>query len=200
MNVRPETAKAVRTAERLLSSAPQGKLDPFALDKHVGKAVRLLVQEAPQWIGLAHATRLLGVATDETPRTLARMGLLRSRSTDDGQFELRLDDVLHRRLEAEALLGFGGEEMTPEFVPAWSEWIIAETWRVLAWQWRVGIAPMGAGDHRALSATANQMLRYLLPVMRLVTLRGYAGPGPWPELQDRDDEPVWETAVVAGAR
>jgi hypothetical protein len=44
------------------------------------------------------------------------------------------------------------------------------------------------------------MLRYLLPVMRLVTLRGYAGPGPWPELQDRDDEPVWETAVVAGAQ
>jgi hypothetical protein len=114
MNVRPETATAVRAAERLLCSAPQGKLDPFALDKRVGKAVRLLAQETPQWIGLAHATRLLGVATDETPRTLARMGLLRSRATGDGQLEVRLDDVLHRRLEAEALLGFGGEELTPE--------------------------------------------------------------------------------------
>lgn len=47
---------------------------------------------------------------------------------------------------------------------------------------------------------ANEMLRYMMPVMTLVTLRGYTGPPPWPELRDPDDVPIWETAVVAGAR
>ena len=44
------------------------------------------------------------------------------------------------------------------------------------------------------------MLRYLLPVMRLVSLREYVGPGPWPELTDADDVPIWQTAIVAGAQ
>jgi hypothetical protein len=44
------------------------------------------------------------------------------------------------------------------------------------------------------------MLRYLLPVMHFVSLRGYAGPAPWPALPDPDDVPIWETAVVAGAQ
>src|SRR5919109_4671522 len=43
------------------------------------------------------------------------------------------------------------------------------------------------------------MLRYLLPVMRVVTLRGYTGPDPWPGLTDPNDVPIWQTAVVAGA-
>ena len=86
------------------------------------------------------------------------------------------------------------------FVPVWSEWIIAETWRVLTWQWRAGSPLMSAVDRRVLARTANEMMRYLLPVMRLVSLRGYAGPGPWPELRDPDDAPIWETAVVAGAQ
>jgi hypothetical protein len=92
------------------------------------------------------------------------------------------------------------ERSTPPFVPVWSEWIIAETWRVLTWRWCLGAAHLDAAEGRALSASANQMLRYLLPVMRFVSLRGYAGPAPWPGLPDLDDVPIWETAVVAGAQ
>lgn len=44
------------------------------------------------------------------------------------------------------------------------------------------------------------MLRYLIPVLRLVSLRAYAGPDPWLELTDRDDDPIWHTSQVAGAR
>jgi hypothetical protein len=44
------------------------------------------------------------------------------------------------------------------------------------------------------------MLRRLLLVMRLVSLRDYAGPGPWPDLTDPNDVPVWQTAVLAGAQ
>ena len=44
------------------------------------------------------------------------------------------------------------------------------------------------------------MLRHLLEVMRLHTVRAAVGLDPWPSLTDRDDEPVWRTAVVAGAR
>lgn len=44
------------------------------------------------------------------------------------------------------------------------------------------------------------MLDRLLPVMRFVSLRGYAGPPPWPGLTDPDDAPIWQTAVLADAQ
>ena len=36
--------------------------------------------------------------------------------------------------------------------------------------------------------------------MTLVSLRGYAGPAPWPGLRDQNDIPIWHTAVIAGAQ
>jgi len=114
MSVAAKTVKALRAAEALLHSAPQGKLDSLAVEKHVRKALRLLASEEPQWVDIGAATRLLGVLSEETPLVLARLGLLRSRPRDDGQIEVRLDDVLYRRLQAEGLLGFGGEDLTPE--------------------------------------------------------------------------------------
>ena len=86
------------------------------------------------------------------------------------------------------------------FVPAWSEWIIAETWRVLAWRWLTRAARTDEAEWHSLTQAANAMLRYLLPVMTLVSLRGYAGPAPWPELRDEEDVPIWQTAVVARAQ
>ena len=44
------------------------------------------------------------------------------------------------------------------------------------------------------------MLRRLLSVMRLVSIRDFVGPAPWPGLKDAEDEPIWATAVVAGAQ
>jgi hypothetical protein len=86
------------------------------------------------------------------------------------------------------------------FVPVWSEWIIAETWRVLAWRWRTQAGEEGEAEWNTLTRSANGMLRYLLSVMRLVSLREFAGPPPWPQLRDADDVPIWETAMVAQAR
>jgi hypothetical protein len=86
------------------------------------------------------------------------------------------------------------------FVPVWSEWIIAETWRVLTWRWIVRSGRTTADESRKLTGAANEMLRYLLPVFRLVSLQAYAGPDPWPELTDRDDAPLWQTAQIARAR
>jgi hypothetical protein len=48
-----------------------------------------------------------------------------------------------------------------------------------------------------LTRAANDMLHHLLLAMRLVSLRAYAGPKPWPELTDIDDVPIWQTAVIA---
>src|SRR5438105_1331948 len=57
------------------------------------------------------------------------------------------------------------------YVPAWSEWIIAETWRILAWRWLKRAAHPSEFEWNTLRRAANEMLRYLLPVMRLVSLR-----------------------------
>jgi len=92
------------------------------------------------------------------------------------------------------------ERRDAPFSPVWSEWIIGETWRVLTSQWLARATGVDAVQRRSLARTANQMMRYLIPVMILVSLRGYAGPEPWPQLPDPDDAPLWETAVVAGAR
>ena len=47
----------------------------------------------------------------------------------------------------------------PPFIPAWSEWIIAETWRTLAWQWlnRVPIwqTAVVAGAHYVVSQNTH---------------------------------------------
>jgi hypothetical protein len=88
----------------------------------------------------------------------------------------------------------------PPYAPAWSEWIIAETWRILTQQWLERYGRVSLPGERRLRTQANEMLRFLLAVMRLYSLRGYSGPDPWPELTDVDDAPVWQTAVVAGAR
>lgn len=86
------------------------------------------------------------------------------------------------------------------FTPFWSEWIIAETWRVLAERW-FRLLPAGtAPDLPRLRRDANEMMRHLLPEMRLVTLRGYSGLEPWPGLTDVNDRPVWQTAIVARAQ
>jgi hypothetical protein len=62
---------------------------------------------------------------------------------------------------------------SPKFEPVWSEWILAETWRVLTWR----ACRVGATQEQT-SERANAMLRHLLPVMRPIALRDYSGPPP----------------------
>lgn len=83
----------------------------------------------------------------------------------------------------------------PRFEPLWSEWIIAETWRVLTWR-----ACQAGASAIQISQQANRMLQSLLPVMRPVALYQYAGPSPWPSLADPNDEPIWATAVLGEAQ
>jgi hypothetical protein len=82
----------------------------------------------------------------------------------------------------------------------WSEWIIAETWRVLAWRWRTRASALDEAEWGTLTGSANAMLRHLLVVMRLVSLRDFTGLPAWPGLRDSEDVPIWETAVVARAQ
>lgn len=87
------------------------------------------------------------------------------------------------------------EHPSPPYQPIWSEWIIAETWRVLTWRWvQRGLA------WDDLSASANSMLDYLLKVMRVVSLHEAAPPDPTPPILDPNDLPIWTTAVLANAR
>jgi len=77
---------------------------------------------------------------------------------------------------------------------------VAETWRILTFRWLTsGSGDLADPDDTRLRQTAMAMMRHLLQVMELVTVRGYAGPPPWPELTDVDDEPVWQTATVGRA-
>lgn len=85
----------------------------------------------------------------------------------------------------------------PWYEPVWSEWIIAEVWRVLTWRW---LLARGPGDEAALAHSANRMMRRLLTVMRLASLHDAVGRAPWPGLADPEDGPIWATAVAAGAR
>ena len=98
----------------MLLSAPQGELDSVVVEQRVREVLRLLSREEPLWIGTAEAMRLLGIAREDSVKAWARMGLLRSRPIADGHIQVRLDDVLHERAAREALLGIGGEEMSPE--------------------------------------------------------------------------------------
>lgn len=82
----------------------------------------------------------------------------------------------------------------PRYEPVWSEWTIAETWRVLTWR-----ASKAGARWRDVSQSANRMLWYLLPVMHTVRLREFVGPAAWPELADANDEPLWAAAVLAKA-
>lgn len=83
---------------------------------------------------------------------------------------------------------------SPRYEPVWSEWIIAETWRVLTDQLaRTGVARGVIADQ------ASRMLHHFLPVMRLVSVRNVppsARPSP---LADPNDALVWATAVIGGA-
>jgi len=54
-------------------------------------------------------------------------------------------------------------------------------------------------DWQQLANTANEMMNYLLPVMRHASLHRYSGPEPWPSMHDANDIPIWDTATAAGA-
>lgn len=85
------------------------------------------------------------------------------------------------------------------YSPIWCEWIIAETWRVLAVQRLRRLPSITVADERQLSASANAMLTALLQVMSFVTVVPPFDPA-WPEATDAEDLPIWSAALRSGAQ
>lgn len=84
---------------------------------------------------------------------------------------------------------------SPRYQPVWSEWIIAETWRVLTErQVRAGAA---RGE---IAERANTMLRHFLPVMRFVSVATAPPIATESPMGDPNDALVWATAVLANAK
>jgi hypothetical protein len=93
-------------------------------------------------------------------------------------------------------------EPLAHYRPVWSEWIIAETWRVLVRR-RVEMAERSGSvvDWELVHTQSNQMMVHLLEVMAMRSLAGRPPlPTAWAELSDPDDVPIWETALLAGAQ
>lgn len=84
------------------------------------------------------------------------------------------------------------------FTAVWSEWIVAELWRGLAWQWAEDRG-MTDDQRREMSNSANRLMRLLAPRLTLISYTGGPDAAPWEMLSDPDDEPVWTTAVAAHA-
>ena len=85
------------------------------------------------------------------------------------------------------------------YTPVWCEWIIAETWRVLAVQRLRRLSVVTPANERQLSASANAMLTALLQVMTFVSVVPPFDPA-WPEASDAADLPIWSAAVRSGAQ
>jgi hypothetical protein len=88
------------------------------------------------------------------------------------------------------------------YQPVWSEWIIAETWRVLVRNRTEREGRAGrAVDWDLMHRQANDMMWHLLEAMSMASLAGRKPlPKPWPELRDPDDAPIWATAQLAKAQ
>ena len=75
---------------------------------------------------------------------LGRLGLLRSRLFPDERLEVRPDDVLHQRLVREALLGIGGDDLSPEELP-----VLSEARPVtIPWDWVKAPRPLWGQSHK----------------------------------------------------
>lgn len=84
------------------------------------------------------------------------------------------------------------------YTPIWCEWIIAETWRVLAVQHLQRQPLASPADERRLSVMANAMLTTMLPVMEFISIVPPFD-ATWPTARDANDAPIWSAAVRSGA-
>lgn len=85
------------------------------------------------------------------------------------------------------------------YTPIWCEWIIAETWRVLAVQRLRHLPSLTAADERQLTVSANTMLTALLQVMAFVSVVPPFDAA-WTDMADANDLPIWSAALRSGAR
>ena len=114
MSVLQKATKTLSEIEsELLAANGADSLDPARLAEQVHQVRELLSGEDAEWVGEEEARRILGFTVENAIKAWARLELLRSR-IQDGRLEVRLDDVLYRRMENEALRAIGGEDLTEE--------------------------------------------------------------------------------------
>jgi len=114
MSVLQKATKTLSEIEsELLAANGADGLDPARLAEQVHQVRELLSGEDAEWVGEEEARRILGFTVENAIKAWARLELLRSR-IQDGRLEVRLDDVLYRRMENEALRAIGGEDLTEE--------------------------------------------------------------------------------------
>ncbi len=115
MSILQEATDELRSlTTELLAGSQEGSLAPTRVAERLQRVVALLSDDEARWIGTTEAKRLLGVRSEHTVKTWARLGLLRSRTLPNGRTQVLLDDVLNRRAEAEDLTAIGGEELSPD--------------------------------------------------------------------------------------
>jgi len=98
---------------------------------------------------------------------------------------------LRRDLQQAAQLG--------RFEPIWSPWIVAELNCVLVWRWIEWKGSTSSATERDCSASAKQMMDYMIPFFTTVDPKP-PYPPPWAGLRDTWDRPIWAAAKVGGAR
>jgi hypothetical protein len=121
MSALQDATDALRDLEAMLLAPDSEQIDRTAIAGRIHEVLQLLRGDEARWIETADAQRLLGVTVDSSVETWARLGLLRSRTLSDGRLHVALDDVLRRRAERDALLAFGGRDMTAEEMSAEAE-------------------------------------------------------------------------------
>lgn len=115
--------------------------------------------------------------------------------TAGGRLQAVLDSsVLTPRWSRLTLLALAAEPAAL-YQPVWSEWTMAETWRVLTQR----MVRRGIGA-KTISDQANAMLLHMLPIMRLVSVANAPVSALQSPLGDVNDVLVWATAVIAGAQ
>src|SRR5207249_2000557 len=107
---------ALRALEEELARYPlyAGGADALYIADRIREVRRMLSREEPRWISATQAKRLLGVSSENTVNSWAKMGLLRSRTKPNGRIQVLLDDVLNERQAREELTAIGGEDLTEE--------------------------------------------------------------------------------------
>jgi hypothetical protein len=114
MSALTDAANALRDLESQLVASARAEANPLDVAERVRQVLRLLAGQEVQWIGTTEAKRLLGVGSENTVKAWARLGFLRSRTPPNGRLQVRLDDVLRRRVERDELSAIGGEELSSD--------------------------------------------------------------------------------------
>jgi hypothetical protein len=98
MNSIQEAADLLREIESELRAGESGRpFDLPSVGERIHRVVESLSADEARWVDLGEAQRLLGVSSEKVVEDWARLGILRSRTLQNGQIHVNLDDVFEER-------------------------------------------------------------------------------------------------------